>query len=629
MCGIVGVLSSTPSDLERTVTMMNNVLVHRGPDEGGIASLPNDGVALAMRRLSILDIAGGRQPMWDESRGHVVVFNGEIYNFVQLRDALIAKGHTFASHHSDTEVVVHGFEEWGTNLFPRLNGMFAIAIWSRAQRRLFLARDRFGEKPLYVAKTSDGFAFASELKALFQHPDVCRDVDPVALDQYLSLGYVVGPRTMLRRVSKLEAGNYAILTTESLTSRPYWRMTFDPTTTAREEDLTERLDGLLSAAVRDRMVADVPVGVFLSGGLDSSTVAYYMRQHSDDVHSFSIGFEDPTFDESRYAEMAARRLGTTHHREVFSDDRVLGLVPRIAEVLDEPMPDSSILPTYLLCRFARTGVRVALGGDGSDELLMGYRTYQLLKLAWEAERLPLAVRKAMAAAARRMPVMFGPIPLKGRNLAIRMDKPAPERLLGMLSSFGGDARWILSADIRRQLPASVFDGLDQALRTPANGMGPAEATVAAYARGYLQEDILVKVDRASMATSLEVRSPFLDRDLADFLASVPASLKLRGMTGKYLLRRLMRGRLPDEILDRRKMGFGVPISRWLRTSLAPLVSEYLDPGRIADAGLFDPAAVATLLGKQANGPDHTGQQLWFLLIFEMWRERWLRPTHVA
>jgi asparagine synthase (glutamine-hydrolysing) len=372
-------------------------------------------------------------------------------------------------------------------------------------------------------------------------------------------------------------------------------------------------------------VADVPVGVFLSGGLDSSTVAYYMRQHSSDVHSFSIGFDDPSFDESRYAGVAARSIGTQHHLEVFSDRTASELIPSIADVLDEPMPDSSILPTYLLSRFARGSVKVALGGDGSDELLMGYRAYQALKVAWSADTLPWKLRAGISSMAGKIPVpaRVGTIPRKARRLALMMAQSPGQRLLGLLSSFDGDARWVLSAEIRQALSASVFDGLNPTFTETRKGSSSADTTIAAYVKGYLAEDILVKVDRASMAVSLEVRSPFLDADLIDFIATIPAELKLRGMTGKYLLRRLMRDRLPDEIIDRRKMGFGVPMNRWLSTSLSPLLHDYLAPARLQAAGVFDVTAVTALVKAQTAGRSELGQQLWFLLLFELWRERWL------
>jgi len=625
MCGIAAIVTTDAFDLQADIDAMTDTLIHRGPDDRGTAVFPGQGVALGMRRLSILDLESGQQPMWDEEGRHCIVFNGEIYNFAELRRELAGRGHRFVTDHSDTEALVHGFEEWGVDLFPRLNGMFALAIWDRVERRLTVARDRTGKKPLYIAKVRGGYAIASELKALLSYRGLpAPEVDPVALEQYLAFDYVLGPRTILRGVEKLSAAHYATIDRRGCMMTQYWKPQVERLPDG-EDELLAQLDVILSDAVRKRMVADVPVGLFLSGGLDSTTVGHYMRQHSDDVHSFSIGFEEKSFDESHYADLAARALGTHHHVEIFSQDRVRDLVPRIAEILDEPMGDQSIFPTYLLSTFTQQHVKVALGGDGSDELLMGYNAYRPLKVAWTADAaMPRVVRRAAAATARRLPNRLGGVALRGVRFARRLDGKPSHRLLCHLGSFKGEARWVLSDSVRDQLPASIFGETDRVLLNGlSNGFGPADQTVIAYLRGYLQEDILVKVDRASMATSLEVRAPFLDPELIDFLLAVPPGLRLRGMTGKYLLRRLMRGRIPAEIISRPKIGFGVPLNLWLRESLAPLVREYLEPGRIAAAGFFDPLAVTRLVDEHLSCRGDRGHELWLLLQFELWRERWL------
>jgi asparagine synthase (glutamine-hydrolysing) len=622
MCGIVALVGRDAAACE-PIHSMTAMLTHRGPDDDGFAILPEDGVALGMRRLSILDIEGGAQPMWDERRRHVVVFNGEIYNFAGLRAELASLGHRFISDHSDTEVIVHGFEEWGDALFPRLNGMFAIALWDRLEKRLTLARDRTGEKPLFVAELPTGWAVASELKAIFDHPEFIRRVDPVGLEQYLAFDFTVGPRTMLAGVQKLPAGHIGRIERGAYAFDPYWSLGFRSRSMSIAAAVA-RLDELLDRSVRMRMLADVPVGLFLSGGLDSSAIGYYMSRAREGTKSFSIGFEDPRFDESTYARLAARHLGVDHHLEVFSEDRVRALVPRVAELLDEPMGDQSIFPTYLLSTVARRGVTVALGGDGSDELLMGYKTYQALKLVWQFDRLPRSARSVLARCARRRPIPG--VPPRVWRLLSGLDDAPSHRLLRRLGSFDGDARSVLSGPVRDQLPVSAFSdaddsfGLDRLLLE-----GPAEETIAAYVRGYLQEDILVKVDRASMAASLEVRAPFLDPDLIDFLATVPASLKLRRWTRKHLLREAMRGRLPDQIIDRPKRGFGVPLNDWLRGSLAPLVRERLAPDGMREGGYFDPAAVSSLVEVHLAGRRDEGQRIWLLLQFELWRDRWQIP----
>lgn len=629
MCGIVALIVRDGADMADRLDYMNAALVHRGPDEVGSMVWANDGVGLAMRRLSIIDVAEGHQPMLSEDGQTAVVFNGEIYNAAELRQELLQHGHRFHTDHSDTEVLVHGYEQWGAEMFSRLNGMFALCVWDRRRSRLVVARDRAGEKPLYVAKLKSGYAIASELKALLRHPDVPRDVDMTALEQFLSFDFILSPSTILAGVSKLPAGHYAVISQDAMHVTRYWSLRFTPRRWSLQ-DCVRSLDDALNSAVSSRMVADVPIGVFLSGGLDSTTVAYYMRRHSDDVHSFAIGFEEPEYDESADSQLAASSLGTHHHLEIFSEKRIQSIVPRIADILDEPMADQSIFPTFLLSQFAVKSVKVALGGDGGDELMMGYGTYKKLKVTWQADRLPRPLRRSLAGLARIAPETGPRTLVRAKHLAETLDQPPVARLLSSLGSYRGDARWILSEDLR----ASLADRpLGDAVHRLSNGHEPAhdaaEATIAAYIAGYLQEDILVKVDRASMATSLEVRAPFLDPDLIDFLAAVPTHWKMKGLTGKFILRRLMRGRIPDRIIDRPKHGFGVPLNKWMRSSLAPLVTDFLSSQRLASEGVFDAKRVQSLVSNHLSGTADTGQQLWPLLLFEMWRDRWLRKSETA
>jgi len=622
MCGITALIGAEGAELGTSIRAMTETLVHRGPDDSGFAVLPEDGVALGMRRLSILDLEGGHQPMWDERSDHAIVFNGEIYNSAALRRELVEAGHRFVTDHSDTEALVHGFEQWGASLFPRLNGMFALVIWDRAHRQLVVARDRTGEKPLYIARLDQGYAVASELKALFQCSGLRRQIDAVALEQYLTFGYSIGPRTVLSSVQKLPAGHYGTIGEEGFAYHAFWKPSVRPTERS-EQRSAQTLDELLDRSVQMRMVADVPVGLFLSGGLDSTAVGYYMTRHSSEVHSFSIGFEEKDFDESSYAQMAAAHLGTRHNLEIFPEQKAIELIPRVATILDEPMADESILPTHLLSRLAAGSVKVALGGDGADELLMGYVTYQGLKVAWQLERIPHFARALIARQARRLPNRLGPFRLRGKRFAESLAFTSMDSFLRALSRVSSAAT-LLSQDVRRDLPASVFD--EPALRFGEyipKGAGSADSAIISYLRGYLQEDILVKVDRASMATSLEVRAPFLDPNVIDFLGGVKSSLKMRGLTRKSLLRRVMRGRIPDAIIDRPKHGFGVPVHRWLRASLRPLVREYLSPARLSQGGLFDPATVTTAVEEHLDGSQDHGNALWSLLLFELWRERWL------
>jgi len=621
MCGIAAILGGDPHRLNDTVTAMIDAIVHRGPDDWGVESLEDEGVAMGMRRLSIVDITGGHQPMWSSDGRCCVVFNGEIYNAPDLRRELLGKGIRFRTDHSDTEVLVEGWACWGERLFERLNGMFAFAIWDRDARELIVARDRAGEKPLYIARTPSGYAIASELKAILRCPEVDRTLDLVALEQFLAFDYIIGPRTPFRSVRKLAAGGFARLTDQQCREQPFWEPRFDRHELS-DAELEKDLDELLDDSVRGRMVADVPLGLFLSGGLDSTTIGYYMRRHSDEVHSFSIGFEEQEFDESHFSSIAAAALGTRHHLEVFSQDRIRELVPSVTEILDEPMGDQSIFPTLLLSRFTRDHVKVALGGDGSDELWMGYNAYKPLQIAWSIGRSP-ALARGMATVARALPQEVGGRRLRGVQFARTLGRSPAARQLALLGSFGGDARWVMSEAVRRELPAGVLAEPVRRL-SPDNGarLAGADATVAAYLRGYLQEDILVKVDRASMAASLEVRAPFLDPRLIDLALASSQRQRMRGFVGKQPLRRLMRGRIPDVLIDRRKQGFGVPLNQWLRESLAPMVTDYLSPSRLRAEGLLDVAAVERLVGEHLRGEHDRGQQIWLLLQLEMWRERW-------
>ena len=626
MCGIVAITSIGPADLGELARAMTDVLAHRGPDDTGVVALSGEGVALGMRRLSIVDLEGGHQPMWDERRRYVLVFNGEIYNFAALKRELVTAGHEFSTDHSDTEVIVHGYEEWGPSLFARLNGMFAFAIWDRDRRELVLARDRAGEKPLYVARLPGGWAVASELKAILRHPALDRELDPIALEQFLAFDFVIGPRTILRAVQKLPAGHYAVIRGDELRVQPYWRLRLARMAWT-ERDAIARMDELLDRSVSMRMLADVPVGLFLSGGLDSTTVGYYMRRHSDRVRSFSIAFDERAFDESAYAALAARHLGTDHDVEVLSPDRVRDLLPRVTDILDEPMGDPSVFPTHLLSVFTRRHVKVALGGDGSDELLMGYRTYQALKLSAALDAVPVRFRRTAAQLASSLPDWGNPWYVRAKHLGETLALTPEHRLMARLGSFRANVRWVLSEDVRSRLPASVFAAADDEIRrTSPDAAGWANRTIAAYVRGYLQEDILVKVDRASMAASLEVRAPFLDPDLMDFLGTVEPALKLHGMTRKHLLRQLMRGRIPDLIIDRPKQGFGVPLDAWFRGPLAALVRERLAVDRVAEVGVFNPQAVAQVVSQHLSGQRDRGRELWLLLQFDLWRERWLEPA---
>ncbi len=625
MCGIAGLVAFDEQPSLAIVEAMSATIRHRGPDEDGIERI-DDTCVLATRRLSILDIAGGHQPMWDEGERQCLVFNGEIYNHAELRSRLVGLGHRFVTDHSDTETLVHGFEEWGPDLFPLLDGQFAIAFWDRERRALTLVRDRTGEKPLYVGRVPEGWAFGSEIKALLAHPRLRRDIDPVAVEQYLAFDYAVAPRTVLRDIRKLRAGHYAVITVDGLAEQPYWRLKFAPRPITSDE-AAHRLDELLDRSVATRMVADVPVGLFLSGGLDSTSIGYYMARQSSSVHAFTVGFEEAGYDETDHAVLAARQLGLEHEVEVLSEARVRDLLPRVTEILDEPMADPSVIPTHLLSAFARQHVKVALGGDGSDELLMGYRTYQALKIAGWLDVLPSTVRSVYARGARRMPDRTDGIYGKGRRFVAGLDVRPETRLLARLGAFGLGARGYLAAATRETLNGPVErEPVAEIAGSFSGARDWGDRTVGAYVRSYLQEDILAKVDRASMAASLEVRAPFLMPELIDYLATVPSSVKLPGFTRKDLLRRIMRGRIPDSIIDRPKQGFGAPLDAWFRGDLAQLARDALDPERVRTAGLLDADAAAALMQAHVDRVADNGRRIWTLVQLQLWHDRWIAAT---
>lgn len=628
MCGICGFvnLDASPPD-PQVLEAMKDRIIHRGPDGEGSALL--DGAALGIRRLAIIDVEGGSQPIYNETGDIAIVFNGEAYNFQDIRPSLDGRGHQFTTR-SDTEVVLHLYEEKGAECLQQLNGMFALAIWDRRRQELFLARDRMGKKPLYYAMTPQSFVFASELKSLLAHPDIEPQLDFDGLNQYLTYEYVPAPRTIFKGVSKLPAGHCLVLDRNGrLSTRQYWDVPGSAPVQESEEALVERLDALLRESVRLRLVSDVPLGLFLSGGIDSSTVGYYMAEMcSTPVRSFCIGFEDPSFDESNHARQVARHLGLDHSEDVLSVSQVRDLVPQVAGILDEPMADASIFPTYLLSRFTRQHVTVALGGDGGDELLMGYETFQAHRLAQLLGRLPAPALGIMRWVANRLPTSLDNMSFdfRAKRLLGGIAFPAEIRPLMWLSSFRDEKFDLLSPQAVEQLEeVDALDVTHQHLRHIA-GRSIDDRVIYLYLKHYLQDDILVKVDRASMAVSLEVRAPFLDVNVVEFLCSLPARYKLRGFTRKYLLRRLMRPRLPAGIADRSKKGFGIPLAKWFRGDLRDLLLELLEPQRLWREGIFNPTYVGRLLEDHLEGRRDNRKELWTITVFQLWQQQWLRAA---
>ncbi len=584
MCGIAGFVGAGDGAVLRRMT---DRLVHRGPDAEGFFEKPEAGVFLGHRRLSIIDLSGGAQPMSSVDGQTVIVFNGEIYNHAELRRDLLAKGHPFATDHSDTEVLLCAWAEWGPAMLDRLNGMWAFAILDGRQKRLFIARDRFGKKPLYWFHHQGTFGFASELTSLLRHPLAPCNESEIARVKFLAHALIPAPHTAIEGVFKLPAGHHLTLELDGSAPRiqRWWRYTLDPDPRPKAEPaLVDELLEILARATNRRLVADVPLGVFLSGGLDSSTIAALSVRGlpKKTLQTFTIGFHEPSFDESHYAAQVAEFLDTDHHTDTLSLDAALGVMPEIFGRLDEPQGDSSLLPTWLLCRFARSKVTVALGGDGGDELFAGYDPFRALRLAALYEKtVPRPLHEALRLLAARLPVSHQNISLdfKIKRTLRGLDHPA--RLwnpvwLGALEP-SDLARLTGSRFSIEEIYSESIEAWESCASTD-----PVDRTLQFYTEIYLQDGILAKADRASMMNSLEVRSPFLDIEVADFARRLPHSFKLRGKTTKYLLKRAAEKLLPAAIVHRKKKGFGTPVGAWLRSGRlapeprTPLLREHLD-----------------------------------------------------
>jgi asparagine synthase (glutamine-hydrolysing) len=590
-------------------------MAHRGPDDEGFVT--NDQVVFGMRRLSIIDIDGGHQPMANEDSSVWVVQNGEIYNHVELRQQLIAQGHVFRTQ-SDTEVLVHGYEQWGEAMVERLNGMFAFAVHDRRAGVVLLARDRMGIKPLHYATDGDRLVFASELKAVLRDASLRRGVDPVALDEYLAYEFVPSPRTIVQGVQKLPPASTLTFSVAEGRARvrQYWAPSLNLDGSGRgrglEEECAELLD-VLRESVRKELISDVPLGVFLSGGIDSSAVAAMMTQLGVEVKTFSVGFAERSFDESGYATEVARHLGTDHHEITLEPDAMLELIPRLPQLLDEPLGDASIIPTFLLSEFTKRHVKVALGGDGGDELFAGYPTLQAHRLASYYMRAPRVLRRAVVEPlVRRLPVSRDNLSFdfRAKRFVEGAEHRVAERHRRWMGSFASEARSaVLAHDVEGSLEQAdvQFSSLD-----------PLNQVLMRDMRYYLEGDILVKLDRASMMASLEARVPLLNNDFVAYATSLPLNMKLRGMRSKFLFKRALRGLLPDRILNRPKKGFGIPVADWFRGPLREQMREVLSAEGVRRDGFFDAGVVDGLVADHVAGRRDNRKQLWTLFAFQMW-----------
>ena len=608
---------------------MNDSQFHRGPDGGGEHFEP--GVAFGHRRLAIIDVATGQQPLFNEDGSVVVVFNGEIYNYQSLIPELQALGHVFHTR-SDTEVIVHAWESWGERCVERFRGMFAFALWDRNQQALFLARDRLGVKPLHYAVLPDGMLlFGSEMKSILLHPGVDRQLDPLSFEEYFALGYVVEPRSVFKAIRKLPAGHTLVVRRGQPVpeSREYWDVKFTEPRSIDLADACRELEQRLAESVKLRMISEVPLGAFLSGGVDSSAVVATMAGiSSEPVNTCSISFDDPKFDESRYAKQVADRYHTKHFVEqVKSED--FDLIDELAQLYDEPYADSSAIPTYRVCQLARKHVTVSLSGDGGDESFGGYRRYRMHMMEERMRgMLPLGVRRPLFGTLGRLypKADWAPRVFRAKTTFESLARDSVQAYLHTMSLVREPMRSkLFSAKLHAELGGYKVEEAFRRYARRATTDDPLGLVQYLDIKTYLNGDINTKVDRASMAHSLEVREPLMDHPLVEWCATLPTSLKVNGNEGKYLLKKAMEPHLPREIMYRTKMGFAVPIERWFRGPLRQRVRDDLLSGALIDTGFFNPDALRKLVvGHQEEGREYSGP-LWSLLMFEAFLRNLSKP----
>ena len=642
MCGIAGFKTDRNFHLLReSLPGATSSLSHRGPNDSGLFIDENHGLGLGHRRLSVIDLSeAGRQPMTSDDGRVRIVYNGEVYNFKEIRKTLEGLGHTFRTD-TDTEVVLKAYCQWGIDCLKRFTGMFSFGLWDETKECLFLARDRLGIKPLFYYYVSGALFFASELKALMGLSAFPRDLDHDAVPLFLHYQYIPAPRTVFKNTFKLLPGHFARFCKGSLEINPYWSLPDSqgeaPMPIQREEDALEELDRLLTVAVSDRLISDVPLGGLLSGGIDSSIVAALMQKVSNaPVKTFSIGFNEPGFNEAPWAARVAEHLKTDHTEFYVAPGDVLAAIPRLPEIYDEPFADSSAVPTFLVSKLARSRVTVALSGDGGDEQFAGYvRYWSTRAMAGAFQRLPEWFRNSTGCALEKIPVSWvEKCYMPWRSFLPQRFNVAnfPDKWKKLVELFqGGDIQslyrmtiqlWpkgMLLALLHGELVASQYE---ETFRE-TEGWPILSRLMRVDQKTYLPDAMLTKVDRASMAVSLEVRVPLLDHRVVEFTSCLPDHLKYRGGKGKYLLRRLLSRYVPEALFERPKMGFGVPIERWFRGELKEMLSDYLSVNRLKKEGLFDPRFVEMQLKEHLSGRANHCYRLWALLMWEMWRDRWL------
>ncbi|MEN8222004.1 MAG: asparagine synthase (glutamine-hydrolyzing) [Acidobacteriota bacterium] len=628
MCGICGFFQSDNSADEQTLRIMNDQIIHRGPDDDGYYF--NKRAGLAARRLSIIDLKTGHQPLRSHSGENWITYNGEVYNFPELRKDLITRGYKFRTK-TDTEVIVNMYEEFGTDFVKKLRGMFAIGIYDLKRDKLILARDHIGIKPLYytVRKDNGSLVFGSEIKSILKYPGIEREIDHAGLDYFLSLEYIPAPYSIFEGINKLPPGHILTYQNSKLTIKKYWEVekksfSDDP------EELKEIFLSLLKESVKMRMISDVPLGAFLSGGIDSSAIVAMMAGLSDrKIKTFSIGFEEKSYSELQYSKIISDKFGTDHYTKSLSPD-INGLVDFLTDFLDEPLGDFSNFPTYLVSKTAREKVTVTLSGDGGDEIFGGYEHYIAQKVA---RGIDLSVLRPFHKILSKTTNLFPPSELKKgfvnriKRFSEGLDNHPDNRHFRWMLFLSNEQKKrlysdeFLDAEFTRKLKerepfntyfehSRNFDGINQDLYLDL--------------KTYLVDNILVKVDRMSMATSLEARVPLLDYKMVEFAFSLPENLKLRGNTTKYFMKEALRGILPDEIIDRRKEGFSIPIKNWLKTDLKDLMMEYLSEKRVKESGLFNYKSINNMINEHLNNKQNHAHRLWSLILFNIWREKFLK-----
>ena len=599
---------------------------HRGPDDDGFYF--NDSVGLAMRRLSIIDLKSGKQPIHNQDRTAWIVFNGEIYNYRELRDQLEKLGHTFYTN-SDTEAIIHAYDQYGADCPKHLRGMFAFAIWDERTQELFLARDRVGKKPLLYAQVAGQLIFGSEFSALLLHPDISREVEPEAIHHYLSFMCVPAPLTAYRAIKKLEPGHTLRWRKGEIKIERYWQPDFSKKLKISEQEAGERAIAILRDAVKVRLMSEVPLGAFLSGGIDSSAVVALMSEESSTpVKTFSIGFEEQDFSELHHARRVAEHVGAEHHEFIVRPD-VLEVLPTLVEHYGEPFASPSAIPTYYVARETRKHVTVALNGDGGDECFAGYERYAAMQLAERYRRMPALLREqAIEPLVNLLPsseLRRGRVRDVKRFLRAA-SLPPVQRYLQWVSVMDVKTKSALyTEDFRRLVGGHDPAAILSPWFAQANGKGLVDALLLTDTLTYLPNELLAKVDIATMAVSLEARSPFLDHHVIEFAASLPENLKLRGLTTKYILKQVLKKLLPAENLTRRKMGFGVPIGAWFRGQFQELLRDTLLTERFLNRGIFNARAIQQLIDAHTRGERDHGPQLYVLLMLELWYNRFIDP----